>query len=413
MTALSNQEEGGPSQQRQATSIQGDKVASSQHISLEEGCIAMQVQSYSEAGKTPTPNSVMGSTGGSGDIQNLDDSTVKKFGTVPFSEIPDREVDWLLPGQLPSGFITALIGDEGVGKGLYSCYLMAQVTAGLKPADVLLISGEDDPESMIRPRLRASGADLNRVHLMYRDRETTSGLPVIPEDIVSLTEQVQATKAVLIVIDPWLSVVSSKLQVKDTQHARRVFDPLARMARMTGVAVLLVGHTNRGDSASSRNRYGATVGIRQVARVGLMALPDLDDPAGLIVGMDKSNVSGIAPAVRFRKLSREGSWCLDVHEDQIGLTVQQLLDREASGPVTDRRHSPLREQVQDLLVIKGRVTRSEIIDLYEASGSTSDSADKAIKRWTTGEHPLMFPESKGVFVSLSDAPPALKNGVAS
>ena len=229
-----------------------------------------------------------GSTGSAGSTAEEAHAAIRvpdKFGTVPFSDIQDREIDWLLPGLLPRGFLTALVGDEGVGKGLYSCMLMAQVTAGPEPADVLLLAGEDDPESMIRPRLRAAGADLNRVHLTYKDKETKTGLPILPDDMGALRGLVDATSSQLVVIDPWLALVAARLQVKDTQQARRVFDPVARLARETGVAILLVGHTNRGDSTSARNRYGATVGIRQVARLGLMALPDPEGPEGLLVGV--------------------------------------------------------------------------------------------------------------------------------
>ena len=113
---------------------------------------------------------------------------------------------------------------------------------------MLLIAGEDDPGTMLRPRLEAAGADLNRVKFVVRDEETQTGIPNLPKDRYELRNLIEETEAVLVVIDPWLSVVAPNIQVKDTQQARIVLDPLSTLARETGAAILIVGHTNRSDS---------------------------------------------------------------------------------------------------------------------------------------------------------------------
>ena len=38
--------------------------------------------------------------------------------------------------------------------------------ADTEPAQVLILSAEDDPETTLRPRLEAAGADMDRIHLL-------------------------------------------------------------------------------------------------------------------------------------------------------------------------------------------------------------------------------------------------------
>jgi len=331
------------------------------------------------------------------------------FGAIPAIAIVEREVDWLVPNAIPLGMISALIGEEGVGKGLFTCLLIAQVTTGESPGDVLLIAGEDDHSMMLRPRLRAAGADLTRVH--FFTRKGAPGMPSLPEELAELQDLARGLKVSLIVIDPWLSVISAKKRVRDSQEARQVFDDLALVVKALGIGCLLVGHTNRSESGSARNRYGGSIVIRQVARFTSMAIPDPSDPQSVIIGVDKSNISAIEPATRYLKSCADGAWFLGVHSDQYGRTIPQHLgDLEQFDRRGDRRRSKHEAPVRALLNTHGSVSRQEIVEIFEASGSSASMADKAIERWTTGSDPLMVWLARGRYgpagPSLPPEPPA-------
>ena len=84
-----------------------------------------------------------------------------------------RAVRWLWPKRVPLGKVTILGGLPGQGKSQLTCYLAAATTTGKlagdlygEPADVLIISAEDDPEDTIKPRLYVAGADMARVHVI-------------------------------------------------------------------------------------------------------------------------------------------------------------------------------------------------------------------------------------------------------
>lgn len=333
------------------------------------------------------------------------------FGSIPAAGIIDTQVDWLIPEVIPVGMLTALIGEEGIGKGLFACHLIAQVTTGSSPHNVLLISGEDDWSAMLRPRLKAAGADLDRVHLFTL--QGSPGMPHIPEELEKLRSLVHTSRTKFVVIDPWLSVVSPRKKIRDTQDARQVFDELALFVKEEGLACLLVGHTNRNESASTRNRYGASIAIRQVARICLMALPDPAGPDTVIIGVDKSNISSLGPATRYLKASFDGAWHVSVHPDQYGLTISQhVADAELRDRRGDRRHTEHREVVDRLLAEQGWVSRRQVMDIYLASGSSQDAADKALSRWTTGTDAFLTSLGQGRYgpldLHIPPVPPALQ-----
>jgi RecA-family ATPase len=76
----------------------------------------------------------------------------------------------LAPGYLAAGKVNLLVGDEGIGKSLWTIRAIASITTGKpwgpftiasEPADVILIATEDGWADTIRPRLEVAEADLD------------------------------------------------------------------------------------------------------------------------------------------------------------------------------------------------------------------------------------------------------------
>ena len=83
-----------------------------------------------------------------------------------------RPVAWLWPSYLPEGKLTTFAGQTGQGKTFAVCDIMTRVTRGLAwpdgggaaaPGRCLFISGDDELDDTIVPRLMSCGADLSRV----------------------------------------------------------------------------------------------------------------------------------------------------------------------------------------------------------------------------------------------------------
>jgi AAA domain len=180
-----------------------------------------------------------------------------------FSEVQPRQVRWLVPGHIPLRAFT-LVGVGGLGK---STWLIARAgDLSLRGVDVIIVSFEDTAEEVIRPRLEAAGADLDRVHEMVlkdaRDIDTMS----LPRDLDQLRELVQSVTARLIVIDPVVAAIETKFDAHKDQHVRHILGHLVRLAEEEDAAVAGVGHLNKTPSTDAYIRVANSVAFWNASR---------------------------------------------------------------------------------------------------------------------------------------------------
>jgi hypothetical protein len=211
---------------------------------------------------------------------------------------------WLAKDRIPRAAVSLIIGEEGIGKSLLWVWLVAIITTGKAapafgiparaPGAVIIAAiTEDDWRTVVRPRLEAAKADLSKIVVICSE-EDGSGTPVFPKDLELIRKWEHVCD--LIVVDAWLDTVPYDLNVRDTQQARMALHPWKELATATDAAVLLVCHTNRVSTANARDRYGATIALRQKARMTLYCLNG-DDL--LIVGPEKANGTAIVNASMF------------------------------------------------------------------------------------------------------------------
>ena len=156
------------------------------------------------------------------------------------ADVPMQSVAWLVPQLLPLGEVSLLGADGGTGKGIWQAQLIAYVTAGktsgffpLPPQQtgkVLLLAGEDDPGKVLKARLLAAGADMNRV--------------------------------LVLTADDYFAKTGQPLTLKD--------QALADFAAKAGPLLLIVMHSNKKQGVSGRARLADSSDIWDMARSVLM-----------------------------------------------------------------------------------------------------------------------------------------------
>lgn len=305
---------------------------------------------------------------------------------VSMQDVEATPSRWLIDGLLPIGGVTALVGDEGIGKGLYWVHLIARLAA--QGHRTLVIAGEDDYGSAVRPRLDIAGADPSMVDIVVRDTETLTGVPYLPTNTAQVRQIIEDQDIDFLVIDPWVSVVPSQLSLKDTQQARGALDPLVLLAKQTETCILTVVHTNR-SGGSTRDRVGLTAALRQAARVLLLAIEDPSDETQLIVGVDKANGARRDKSTRFVKSGSGDAWGLSVvEESDLSIREWDNIFRTTEDPRTSDKWPEVCQRADDK-----RVTRTQITEVYDGN---QKSADKAIGRWCQSGR--LRRESPGMFV---------------
>jgi RecA-family ATPase len=194
--------------------------------------------------------------------------------------VPIQNVSWLVDGLLPMGEVSLLGADGGTGKGIWQAQLIAYVTAGktsgffpLPPQQtgkVLLLAGEDDPGKVLKARLLAAGADMNRVLVLTADDYFgKTGQPLTLKD-QALADFAAKAGPLLLIVDPLQSFLPADVEMASRNQMRSALLPLRAIAAKQGCAVLIVMHSNKKQGVSGRARLADSSDIWDMARSVLM-----------------------------------------------------------------------------------------------------------------------------------------------
>ena len=196
------------------------------------------------------------------------------------ADVPMQSVAWLVPQLLPLGEVSLLGADGGTGKGIWQAQLIAYVTAGktsgffpLPPQQtgkVLLLAGEDDPGKVLKARLLAAGADMNRVLVLTADDYFgKTGQPLTLKD-QALADFAAKAGPLLLIVDPLQSFLPAGVEMASRNQMRSILLPLKAIAAAQRCAVLLVMHSNKKMGVSGRARLADSSDIWDMARSVLM-----------------------------------------------------------------------------------------------------------------------------------------------
>lgn len=216
----------------------------------------------------------------------------------PLSEIAAARIEWLWKGRIPIGCITLLEGDGGIGKSFVVSSLGSAISSGQAlpddtpkaPARVLLLAAEDDPGVVLRPRFESHGADLENVFIFNQDLLLDeSGFQTLRLEIARLVPK-------LIVIDPVVSFLGTRLDASKATDVRSVMKPLHELASSHRCAVLVVRHWNKASQSSAAHRGSGSVDFRNAARSVLQVIKT---PEERFVTVEKSNYGEEGRTLKF------------------------------------------------------------------------------------------------------------------
>ena len=224
-------------------------------------------------------------------------------GLVRLDRVKEEPRPWLWPGRLPAGELVALVGDPMAGKSGVTFSLAARVTTGLPWPDgadnvagnVLFLSAEDSVACTLRPRLRAEGARVRRVHAFTGalDLSTAVGLSVLEARVAEIGG------VRLVVIDP-LTAYLPTLNTHSEANVRRVMTALRGVAERHRATVVVVLHLGKAGGRKAMQRPLGSVAFTGVPRVVYAVGAD---PAGgdfrLLVPV-KFSFGAMPPGIRFR-----------------------------------------------------------------------------------------------------------------
>ncbi len=228
---------------------------------------------------------------------------------TPASRVCIEVPAWLWVERIPVGAVTTLVGQPGLGKSTHALEVASRASRGQllgnlheEPVAVAIATAEDSPSTTVVPRLIAAGADLTRINFARVRRDDISGTIMFPDDITAIRAKMQEVGARLLIVDPLVAHLPGSVNSWRDQDVRRALAPLAGLADELRVAVIVIVHLNKRDSADVLSRVSGSIGIVAAARSVLLAATDPADSDGptRVLAHVKSNLGPLAPTLRYR-----------------------------------------------------------------------------------------------------------------
>ena len=129
--------------------------------------------------------------------------------------------------------------------------------------------------------------------------------PVLPLDVAQLRNIIVNNDVALLIVDPLMAFLDSKVDSYRDQAIRGALLPFARLAEETDVAVLIIRHLSKSGGTHAMYRGGGSIGIIGAARVAMLAAVDPEDETRRILAMIKSNLAEFGPALAYRLVNDE------------------------------------------------------------------------------------------------------------
>lgn len=308
-----------------------------------------------------------------------------------------RRVDWLWEGWVPRSEPVILEGLGGEGKSTFVVDLMSRLSLhqGMPdgatnpfpgPVDSIYITGEDDPERILKPRFLATSADATRIHF-WQSKFT------IPDDLNALIEAIRSQPDVrLVFIDPLFSHIASKINTgSDNEVRTQIMDPLRRIAHALDVTVLIARHLNKkgGDDPVLRGS-GSYGGLTGAARSVIQSIsdPDDDDRERKVIGVIKGNYGKMKRPWVYRLEGvevREDVTAAPIQTSRIAylrqhdMFIDQIIEKAAqkrgragAASRTEDKHAQADRDLIDILQ-GGELKQGEVMDEMTRRGHSRDA----------------------------------------
>ena len=258
------------------------------------------------------------------------DEVIEEDETVCAHDLSELEVNWLWQSWIPMGALTIVEGDPGQGKSTICYQLAARVSSGSPmppsvvkrgkgPANVLILTAEDDIERVVLKRLRRAKANLKRIFFM-RGIRTRNGLKplYLGMHFNLLRSRIEQFKPKLVMIDPLACFMDAGFDMHRDQSVRQFLFPLVALAEEYQIALVAVRHLNKSQNQKARHRGSGSIGIAGAARSVLVVGRHPEEKCQVLAG-SKASLAEVPKSQKYELERGMVNWTgeTDVKADEI------------------------------------------------------------------------------------------------
>jgi hypothetical protein len=301
---------------------------------------------------------------------------------------------------MPEGGLIDLIGEEDMGKGFFSVYILSQLTRGKLsgkyeggPINVQVVAYEDDRSEWDK-RLAAASADLSRVSYLEKSDGSVPDLKTEAEEVVKHWHK---SGIRFVYIDQLLDHLGITTDHYNTKEVRNVLIKFHSLLVKYRITVLATMHPNkRGDTP--RARMAGSPALWQPCRSAFyLAVHPEDEDVRVLLNIKNNRAAQKAPAIEFEIVDSSLGFRVGgrrirtgvVHiltEDSI-LTVDRVLGSRRAPGLSDRMVE-LDGKLGDALSLNGGMLYSELREDEYFGKFTFNTLKRSLGRihGTVGSH---------------------------
>lgn len=318
------------------------------------------------------------------------DDTYPLVSIVCANSIKPEAISWLWNGYLARGKFHIFAGQAGTGKTTLALNIAATVSTGgcfadgtkCDPANVLIWSGEDDPKDTLIPRLIASGANLDNIHIISevtQNGETRGFDPA--NDVQSLiiaAGKLNLSNFGLMIVDPIVNAVAGDSHKNG--EVRRALAPLVDFGQRMNCAIFGISHFSKATSGREPlERVTGSLAFGALARVVLATAKITEgETSRRVFCRAKSNIGLDGGGFEYEILQTE-------LEDYEGIFTSYAAFGEAvEGTARELLAEPDNEgngsdcvEFLNALLKAGRMSAQEIFKTGESNGFSKDQLKRA------------------------------------
>jgi hypothetical protein len=248
-------------------------------------------------------------------MQIIEENRVSDNSYTPLcaASIEPKPIEWVMQNFIPRGMLSSLQGLPDVGKSFLTGAITTAITCenGQLPdptgelcdcvhGNVLIFNSDDSPAHTTIPRLKAMGANLDRVYFENPDSEP---ITFADERLPSLLDKI---KPALVIFDPIQNFVGEKVDFNRANSIHPVMRKLELLATKHNCGILCVQHISKG-AANGSGGASVSWGLGSMAINGIFrcvwTVGRLHDPENAyrraVLSAKANIVAGIPPAYLF------------------------------------------------------------------------------------------------------------------
>lgn len=263
-------------------------------------------------------------------------------GVQSFADVPEEKLEWLWYPYVCLGTLGLLDGDPGDGKSQFTVWMCAQLSRGLtlpngdaiKPANCFLFNFEDLPGAVIKKRLIANGADLDRVFIQTRRFQLTQELADW------LDGEIAERDPRLVILDPIQAFMTTDTDASSNVDVREFMTRLAEIAERRRCAIICVRHFGKGAHDKAMKKGIGSTDFVGISRNQFGLARRRDDVRGFIVFHMKTNFER-GDAMLFTMGEADGR---RGEQPRIGFEAFTKIDPDEFFAADDKKRGPAQDE---------------------------------------------------------------------